>query len=99
MESAVADVSPPRLRRYFARVSGGYQVSKAVRELCVFARQNITKDPPFSNLDLISCRNVLIYLSPLLQKRVMPIFHYALKPNRFLLLGGSETTRGYEQFF
>jgi two-component system CheB/CheR fusion protein len=95
----VADVSPPRLRRYFAKVTGGYQISKALRELCIFAKQNVAKDPPFSNLDLISCRNVLIYLSPLLQKRVMPIFHYALKPNGFLLLGGSETTSSFEQLF
>jgi two-component system, chemotaxis family, CheB/CheR fusion protein len=98
-DNIVADVSPPRLRRYFARVSGGYQISKAIRELCIFAKQNITKDPPFSNLDLISCRNVLIYLNPLLQKRVMPIFHYALRPNGFLLLGGSESISGFENLF
>ncbi|HTS18586.1 MAG TPA: chemotaxis protein CheB [Verrucomicrobiae bacterium] len=98
-ESSVADVSPPRLRRFFVKILGGYQISKPVRELCIFAKQNITKDPPFSNLDLISCRNVLIYLGPQLQKRVMPIFHYALKPNRFLLLGSSEATSGFEQLF
>ncbi len=94
-----ADVSPARLRRFFTKVTGGYQVNKAVRELCIFAKQNVAKDPPFSSLDLISCRNVLIYLNPVLQKRVMPIFHYALKPNGFLLLGGSETTSGFENLF
>jgi len=98
-ESIATDVSPPRLRRYFAKVPGGYQISKAVRELCVLAKQNVAKDPPFSNLDLISCRNVLIYLNPLLQKRVMPTFHYALKSNGFLLLGGSESAAGFEQLF
>ncbi len=98
-ENIVNEVSPPRLRRYFAKVPGGYQISKAVRELCILAKQNIAKDPPFSNLDLISCRNVLIYLNPLLQKRVMPTFHYALKPNGFLLLGGSESAGGFEQLF
>jgi two-component system CheB/CheR fusion protein len=59
----------------------------------------VAKDPPFSNLDLISCRNVLIYLNSLLQGRVLPIFHYALKPDRFLLLGGSETIHGFESLF
>jgi two-component system, chemotaxis family, CheB/CheR fusion protein len=98
-ENIVGDVSSVRLRRYFAKVPGGYQISKAVRELCLLAKQNVAKDPPFSNLDLISCRNVLIYLDPLLQKRVFSIFHYALKPNGFLLLGGSETITGFEQFF
>src|SRR5882724_7870234 len=98
-ENIVADVSAPRLRRFFAKVTGGYQISKTVRELCIFAKQNVAKDPPFSGLDLISCRNVLIYLNPVLQKRVMPIFHYALKPSGFLLLGGSETTSGFENLF
>ena len=98
-ENIVTEVSHPRLRRYFARVPGGYQISKVVRELCILAKQNVAKDPPFSNLDLISCRNVLIYLNPLLQKRVIPTFHYALRPNGFLFLGGSETTTGFEQLF
>lgn len=84
------DVSPERLRRFFIPVDGGYQISKLVRELCIFARQNLTSDPPFSRLDLISCRNMLIYLEPVLQKKVMPIFHYALNANGFLMLGSSE---------
>jgi two-component system, chemotaxis family, CheB/CheR fusion protein len=98
-ENIAADVSPARLRRFFVKVPGGYQVNKTLGELCIFAKQNVANDPPFSNLDLISCRNVLIYLNPLLQKRVIPIFHYALKPNGFLLLGGSETTIGFENLF
>jgi two-component system, chemotaxis family, CheB/CheR fusion protein len=90
-ENIVLDVSNERLRRFFTRTNGFYQINKAIRDLCVFARQNIILDPPFSNLDLISCRNVLIYLAPVLQKRIIPIFHYALKPKGFLLLGSSES--------
>lgn len=98
-ESAVSELSPERLRRFFTKVEGGYQVVKRVRDLCVFARQNLASDPPFSRLDLISCRNVLIYLGPTLQKAIMPTFHYALKPNGFLLLGSSETIRDYSNLF
>ncbi len=89
-QSIITDVSPERLRRFFTPVQGGYQICKSVREICVFARQNLTSDPPFSRLDLISCRNMLIYLDPSLQKKIMPIFHYALNPNCFLMLGSSE---------
>jgi two-component system CheB/CheR fusion protein len=91
-QSLVADVSPERLQRFFTQVDGGYQISKFVRELCVFARQNLCSDPPFSKLDLISCRNVLIYLTAALQKKILPIFHYGLKPTGFLMLGTSEAT-------
>ena len=91
-QSMVADISPERLQRFFITVEGGYQISKSVRELCVFAKQNLCGDPPFSKLDLISCRNVLIYLGAKLQKQVLPTFHYGLKPTGFLLLGTSETT-------
>lgn len=93
-ESIVNDVSEVRLRRFFHKVPGGYQVSKSIRDMCVFARQNVFSDPPFSRMDLISCRNVLIYLSPVLQKKVIPIFHYALKPNGFLLVGNTEGLLG-----
>ena len=89
-ESIVADVSPERLRRFFAKVEVGYRINKTIRDMCVFARQNFLQDPPFSRIDVISCRNVLIYLGPVLQKRIMPIFHYALKPRGFLMLGGAE---------
>ena len=94
-----ADVSPARLRRFFAGHDGGFQISKAVRDVCVFARQDVTKDPPFSRLDVISCRNLLIYLGPVLQKRVIPTFHYALKQGGVLLLGGSETIGGFADLF
>jgi len=90
--SIAKDVSPERLRRFFSRLSGGsYQISRMIRDMCTFARQNICEDPPFSRLDLISCRNVLIYLGPELQRKCMPIFHYALNPGGYLLLGTSET--------
>jgi two-component system, chemotaxis family, CheB/CheR fusion protein len=92
-ENQMGGVSPERRRRFFYGVEGGgYHISKAVRELCVFARQDLGSDPPFSNVDLISCRNVLIYLGESLQKRIMPIFHYSLNNNGFLLLGTSEST-------
>ena len=86
--------SEVRLRRFFHKVPGGYQISKSIRDMCVFARQNVFSDPPFSRMDLISCRNVLIYLSPILQKKVVPIFHYALKPDGFLLVGNTEGLLG-----
>jgi len=89
-ETISNEVSEVRLRRFFNKVNGGYQISKSIRDLCVFARQNVFSDPPFSRMDLISCRNVLIYLSPVLQKKVIPIFHYALKTNGFLLVGSTE---------
>lgn len=84
------DVSAVRLRRFFQKVEGGYQISKAIRDLCVFSTQNIFSDPPFSRIDLVSCRNVMIYLGQPLQKRVIPIFHYALNPSGFLMIGNTE---------
>ncbi len=92
-------VSPERLRRFFVEVDGGYQICKSVRELCIFARQNLIADPPFSQLDLISCRNVMIYLGSELQKRLIPIFHYALKPQSFLMLGTSESIGEFSNLF
>jgi two-component system CheB/CheR fusion protein len=90
-DSIAGDVSPERLRRFFVKSDPGYQVSKAIRDMCVFARQNLIKDPPFSKMDLISCRNVLIYMKPVLQRKVLSIFHYALRPAGTLLLGTSES--------
>ena len=84
-------VSPERLRKSFTHVDGTWRISKKVRELCVFARQDLARDPPFSRLDLIVCRNVLIYLGAPLQKRLMNVFHYALKSSGFLVLGKAET--------
>jgi len=90
-EKIAADVSPERLARFFIRIDGKLQISKTVRALCVFSRHDLVRDPPFSRLDLISCRNVLIYLRPEAQKTVMAGFHYALKPTGYLLLGRSES--------
>ena len=90
-KAALQDVSPERLRRFFVEEGGGYRVQKALRDMCIFARQNFTGDPPFSRMDFISCRNVLIYLGSQLQQKALPIFHYALKPDGFLFLGTSES--------
>jgi two-component system, chemotaxis family, CheB/CheR fusion protein len=98
-KSIEQEVSAERLRRFFLKSDHGYQIKKTVREMCVFARQNAVKDPPFSKLDLISCRNVMIYLGPVLQKKLLPIFHYALKPDGLLTLGSSETIGGFANLF
>jgi len=97
--SVEADVSPDRLRRFFTKVERGYQINKSIRDLCVFARQNVVKDPPFSKLDLVSCRNVLIYFEAALQKRLIPVFHYALKSRGHLLLGSAETVGSFGDLF
>jgi two-component system CheB/CheR fusion protein len=91
-KSEMDDVSPQRLQDFFTKNNGGYQVKKSIRDMCVFAHHNFLKDPPFGKMDVISCRNVLIYMEPYLQKKALTTFHYALNPNRFLLLGKSETT-------
>jgi two-component system CheB/CheR fusion protein len=93
------DLSPARLQKFFRKLDSTYQINRTVRDLCTFARQNITADPPFSRLDLISCRNVLIYLGPQLQKRAFPIFHYALNPHGYLVLGPSETIGIFSDLF
>ncbi|MBK5297546.1 MAG: PAS domain-containing protein [Vicinamibacteria bacterium] len=98
-KSVAQDLSPQRLRRFFVEEEGGYRVSKSLREMVVFARQDATSDPPFSHMDLISCRNLLIYFAPGLQKKVLPVFHYALNPGGFLLLGASESIGGFTELF
>ncbi len=98
-ESAVAAVSPARRKRFFTRTDDSYRIQKSIRDLCVFARHNLAKDPPFSRLDLVSCRNVLIYMSPVLQKRILSIFQYALKPGGVLFLGNSESIGEYSEAF
>ena len=85
-----AEISPERLRRFFVETKDGYKISPSIRERCTFAIQNLVQDPPFTNVDLISCRNLLIYLGPMLQERAMQIFQYALKPRGILMLGRSE---------
>ena len=92
-------VSPQRLKEYFTKNNGGYQVNKSLRDMCVFAHHNFLKDPPFGKMDCISCRNVLIYMEPYLQKKALTTFHYALNPKGFLLLGKSETTGGVPELF
>jgi chemotaxis methyl-accepting protein methylase/two-component sensor histidine kinase len=85
-----SQLSPERLRRFFVEAQNGYRIAPAIRERCVFARQDLLQDPPFSSLDLISCRNLLIYLGPVLQEKALRIIHGALKPGGFLMLGFSE---------
>jgi two-component system CheB/CheR fusion protein len=99
LDNIEIDVTSERLRRFFVRSSGHYQISKAVRELCVFSRHNMATDPPFSHLDLVSCRNVLIYMDAALQRRVLPILHFALNPEGFLFLGGSESVAPLTDLF
>ncbi|MCP3135940.1 chemotaxis protein CheB [Pyxidicoccus xibeiensis] len=98
-ETLADHVSPERLRRYFVKTDGGYQVSKRVRGLCIFARQDLVGDPPFSRMDLVSCRNVLIYLGPALQRKVLSTLHYALNPRGFLVLGASESVGSAADLF
>ncbi len=99
-ESISREVSPERLNRFFTRTdAGNYKVSKSIRDICLFSRHDVTVDPPFVKIDLISCRNLLIYFTAALQKQVIPIFHYALCPQGFLWLGRSETIGGFSNLF
>lgn len=93
-ESIEADLGPVRLRRFFHKHDGAYQISKTIRDKCIFSTQNVFKDPPFSRMDLVSCRNVMIYLGQTLQRRVIPTFHYALNPQGFLMIGNTEGLLG-----
>jgi two-component system CheB/CheR fusion protein len=93
------DVSPERLRRFFVEADGGYRVSKPIRDSCLFTQHNVLVDPPFSRVDVISCRNVLIYLEAALQQRILPLLHYALKPGGVLMLGSSETIGSFRALF
>ena len=98
-DSIEAEVTPERLRRFFQKEDHTYRIDKSLRDLCVFARQNLTLDPPFSHVDIVSCRNVLIYLSPPLQKQVLPTFHYALNSPGFLVLGSAESVGDHLDLF
>lgn len=98
-KSLMQNVSPERKTRFFAEEENGFRVSKALREMCVFARQNVLSDPPFSRIDLISCRNLLIYFEPALQKKIIPSLHYALNPKGFLFLGASESMAAFPDLF
>jgi len=94
-----ADVSPERLSRYFDQVGDGFQVVKPIREMVIFAQQNLIMDPPFTKLDILSCRNLLIYMTQELQRKVVPLLHYSLNPGGFLLLGNSESVGSYTSLF
>ena len=100
-EDIKAHVSPERLERFFTfdKQEGTYTISKSIRSFCIFAKHNFVRDTPFSNLDLVSCRNVLIYLDSVLQQRVFPVFHFSLNPGGFLFLGSSESATKFEEFF
>jgi two-component system CheB/CheR fusion protein len=99
LESSIHSVTPEYLKRFFTRADNGFQINKNIRDICVFARQNVVTDPPFSSLDLVSCRNLLIYLEPPLQKRVMSLFHYSLKSTGFLMLGNAESAGAFADLF
>jgi two-component system CheB/CheR fusion protein len=98
-ESSVANVSQERLRRFFVRTDLGYQVSRNIREMCIFSTHDVTRDPPLSRMDVISCRNLLIYFMPLSQRKVIATFSYALRPAGCLILGPSETLGGLAEHF
>ncbi len=95
----IEGVSEIRLQQFFSKKDSDFQVNKQIRDMCVFATHNFVKDPPFAKMDLISCRNVLIYLEPFLQKKALTIFHYALNDKGILLLGKSETTGSSSDLF
>ena len=97
--TALKAVSKEQLQRYFTPINGTFQINQPIREMCVFARHDLTRDPPFSKLDLISCRNVLIYMEPVLQKTILAGFYWALKSHGVLLLGKSESLGAYAEMF
>jgi two-component system CheB/CheR fusion protein len=94
-----ADVSPEHIRRFFVSEEHGYRIKKEIREMVIFAPQNLVMDPPFTRLDLLICRNLLIYLTPELQKKLMPLFHYSLNPGGILFLGSAETIGSFSDLF
>lgn len=98
-ESIAADLSPAYLVKYFHRRNENFQISRHIREMVVFAQHNLVKDPPFTNIDLISCRNLLIYLQPVLQKKALELFNFSLNPQGILFLGSSETTGDMVEYF
>lgn len=98
-KNEVSDVSPQRLKAFFVKKNDNFQLNKQIRDMCVFAVHNFLKDPPFSKIDFISCRNVLIYMEPYLQKKALTTFHYSLNPKGLLLLGKSETVSSVPALF
>ena len=98
-QSEVTGLTPKQLNDFFTETGGHFHIHKSIRDMCVFAKHNFLQDPPFGKMDLISCRNVLIYMEPYLQKRALTTFHYALSPKGFLLLGKSETINSVPYLF
>ena len=98
-KNIAADVNTDRLNRFFSKETGTFKIKKHIRDMIVFSIHNIIKDPPFSRLDLVSCRNLMIYMDSTLQKKILPLFHYTLKPNGILFLGTSESIGEYTDFF
>ena len=98
-ESIVEQVSPERLNRFFVKEAVGYRITKEIREMVIFAQHNLIMDPPFTKLDLLSCRNLLIYFTPELQKKLLPLFYYSLNPGGVLFLGSAETIGGFGHLF
>jgi two-component system, chemotaxis family, CheB/CheR fusion protein len=98
-EASLRDISPERLERYFVKEGNGYRVAKEVREMCIFSMHNLIKDAPFSRLDLVSCRNLLIYLDATLQSRIIPLFHFSLRSGGYLFLGSSENVTQHTKLF
>jgi two-component system CheB/CheR fusion protein len=98
-DNIAVDVSSERLSRFFAKEDHGYRVRKEIREMVIFAPQNLIMDPPFTKLDLLSCRNLLIYLTPEMQKKLIPLFHYSLSPGGILFLGSAETIGSFTDLF
>lgn len=97
--SIAENISPERLERFFVRVQRGYQVVKNIRDMIIFAQQNMIKDPPFTKIDMLTCRNLLIYLTPEMQKKLIPLFHYSLNPGGYLFLGSAETVGNFTSHF
>jgi len=98
-ENIQTDVSSERLRRFFTKAENGYRISKSIRDMCIFAQHNLINDPPFSQMDLICCRNLLIYLEPVLQNKIISLFHYAIRGSGYLVLGSSEGVGGATNLF
>src|SRR5262249_48725904 len=97
--NVVKEVSAERLKRFFVQETGTYGVAKVLLDMFIFSTHSIIRDPPFSRLDLISCRNLLIYLKPTLQAQIIPLFHYSLRPGGYLFLGSSENLSRHSELF
>jgi chemotaxis methyl-accepting protein methylase/PAS domain-containing protein len=98
-DNIIADVSVDRLSRFFIKEDRGYRIRKDIRDMVVFAEQNVIMDPPFTKIDILTCRNLLIYLAPELQKKLLPLFHYSINPGGILFLGNAETIGGFVDLF